>query len=185
AHILGMGLLYILGIYLTYFLIGMGILKSFIISDSPFIVGKIAATVVIALGIINLIGILFPRFPIRLKIPKAAHSAMEKYMEKASLPAAFILGVRVGLCAFPCSGGVYVAILGLLGAKATYLQGVGYLALYNFMFVLLLLVVLLLATNRKTLDKIADMEASNSKTKRLAASLFMILLGVGIWIWII
>ena len=185
AHIFGIGLVYIVGIYLTYFLIGMGVLKSFVISSSPFIVGKIAAGLVIALGLINLIGVLWPRFPIRLKIPAAAHSMMEKYMERASLPASFILGVLVGLCAFPCSGGVYVAILGLLGAKATYWAGVGYLALYNLMFVLLLFVALLLSANQKTLDKIADLEASNSKVKRIVVSLLMIILGAGILLWIL
>lgn len=184
ANILGMGLLYILGIYITYFLIGMGALKSIMLSDSPFIIGKIAAILVIILGIVNLLGVLWPRFPIRLKIPAVAHNAMKKYMERASLPAAFILGVLVGLCAFPCSGGIYVAVLGLLGAKATFFKGVGYLALYNFMFVILLLAVLLLAANKKTLDKITELEASNSRLKRIAASLFMILLGAGILIWI-
>lgn len=184
THILGMGLMYILGIYLTYFLIGMGALKSIMLSDSPFFIGKVAGMLVIILGAINLLGVFFPRFPIRLKIPASAHGAMKKYMEKASLPAAFLVGVLVGLCAFPCSGGIYVAVLGLLGAKVTFFTGVGYLALYNLMFIILLLAVLLLAANKKTLDKIADFEAGNSRWKRIAASLFMIILGAGILIWI-
>ncbi len=184
SNIFWLGLVYILGIYLTYFLIGLGLLKAIVISSSPFIIGKIAAGLVIILGLVNLLGLWFPRFPIRLGLPGFSKEAIQKLMAAASLPTAFLLGVLVGLCAFPCSGGIYLAILGLLGSETTYFQGIGYLALYNFMFVLLLLLALALSANKYTVEKITRLEQSNSRTLRLVASLFMIVLGLLILIWI-
>src|SRR3990170_4912130 len=43
------------------------------------------------------------------------------------------------ICTFPCSGGIYVAVVGLIASHTAYLEGVGYLLLYNFMFVLFFL----------------------------------------------
>ena len=46
-------------------------------------------------------------------------------MHQATLPAAFALGVVVGLCEFPCTGGPYLMILGLLHDRGTYTSGLG------------------------------------------------------------
>src|SRR3989344_8017507 len=123
-NILKIGSFYILGIFLIYFLIGLGIIHTLHIFNTPHFMAKIGAILLVALGTINLINEFYPSFPIKLRIPHAAHHKMAQLMEKASLPTAFALGGLVGICEFPCTGGPYLMILGLLHDKVTYLNGV-------------------------------------------------------------
>ncbi|MFH1193081.1 MAG: hypothetical protein V1656_02065, partial [Candidatus Jorgensenbacteria bacterium] len=127
--IMKVGGAYILGIFVAYLLIGLGILQTLSFFNIPNFMGKFGSALLILLGAVGLINFFFPRFPIKLKIPDAAHSKMAVLMEKASLPAAFALGGFVALCEFPCTGGPYLMVLGLLHDTRTYLSGFGYLIL--------------------------------------------------------
>src|SRR3989344_6587024 len=120
AGILKIGLSYILGIFLAYLLIGLGILQVLHIFNTPHFMGKLGSGILIGWGILNLINALFPAFPIKLKIPRAAHGKIAELMDKASIPTAFLLGALVGLCEFPCTGGPYLMVLGLLHDAQTY-----------------------------------------------------------------
>src|SRR3989338_11062713 len=119
--ILQLGGTYILGIFTAYFLIGLGILKLLHLFNTPHFMGKLGATLLILFGIINLINHFFPRFPIKLKLPESLYTTMAKLMEKSSFPAAFVLGLLVGICQFPCMGGPYLLVIGLLRDQVTYL----------------------------------------------------------------
>jgi cytochrome c biogenesis protein CcdA len=59
--------------------------------------------------------------------------------------AVFAAGVLVGLCTVPCSGAIYLAVLGLLARQATYLSGLGYLVPYHVVFVAPLVAMLAVA----------------------------------------
>ncbi|MEK7507705.1 MAG: hypothetical protein AAB602_01315, partial [Patescibacteria group bacterium] len=104
SGILKIGGAYIFGILAVYILIGLGILQALHLFNTPHFMAKVGAMLLIALGGINIINEFFPRFPIKLRIPQAAHGKMAALMEKASVPTAFILGGLVGLCEFPCTG---------------------------------------------------------------------------------
>ncbi|HIH51952.1 MAG TPA: hypothetical protein HA284_00235, partial [Nanoarchaeota archaeon] len=96
--ILQIGGTYIAGIFASYSLIGLGILKVLHLFSVPHFMGKLGASLLIIIGAINLLNYLFPNFPIKLKIPAIAHGAMSSLMDKASFVAAFGLGVLVGIC---------------------------------------------------------------------------------------
>lgn len=176
--ILKMGLVYIAAIYLAYFLIGIGLAQAFIITGSPHLMAKIGAWLVIALGIIQLLGMVFPKFPIRLRIPISTKAALEKWLYKGTTPTAFIGGFIVGLCTFPCSGGIYVAIIGLLSGTGTYAQGLGWIMWYNLIFVSPLLIILALAANPKTTEQLHRLERKESKHAKFLIGVTMIALGV-------
>src|SRR3989338_3121118 len=112
--ILKIGGFYILGIFTIYILIGLGILQTLHLFNTPHFMAKVGASLLMVLGAINLINEFVPSFPIKLRIPHATHRAMARLMEDASIPTAFLLGGLVGLCEFPCTGGPYLMILGLL-----------------------------------------------------------------------
>ena len=154
SGILKIGSAYILGIFLVYILIGLGLLQTLHLFSTPHFMAKVGAGLLIALGFINVINEFFPSFPVKLRIPHAAHRKMAELMEKASLPTAFLLGGLVGLCEFPCTGGPYLMVLGLLHDQATYLKGVGYLLLYNVIFILPLAIILLMASDGALLEKV-------------------------------
>ena len=180
--ILQIGGTYIVGIFVAYLLIGLGILKVLHLFNTPHFMGKLGASLLIIFGIINLINSFFPKFPIKLKIPTIAHTAMAGLMEKASFWAAFGLGGLVGICQFPCMGGPYLMVIGLLHDQTTYFTGFGYLLLYNIILIAPLLVVLWTASDKLLVDKMQGWRATNMKGVRLWAGLLMIIIGILIFL---
>jgi len=182
--VLKMGLVYISAIYIVYFLIGVGIIKALTFTGYPHLMAKLGASLIILLGLINLKDYINPFvLPVHLRIPRASHTTLRRWAYKGTFPSAGVLGFLVGLCTFPCTGGIYLAILALLSAKATYLQGLGYLLVYNLMFVSPLLVILAFSSNKKVTDRIKGWQESSARRMRLASGLIMIALGIAILLW--
>jgi cytochrome c biogenesis protein CcdA len=177
AKILQLGGTYVLGIFTAYFLIGLGMLKVLHLFDTPHFMGKLGATVLILFGVLNLINRFFPQFPIKLKIPQVAHGAMSKLMDKASFPAVFALGLLVGICQFPCMGGPYLMVIGLLHDQVTYTKGFSYLLLYNLILIIPLVVVLFIAAQKALVEKVQIWKRDNMNGLRFWAGIIMILVG--------
>ena len=175
------GLVYIIGIFLTYILIGLGILEALSFFGIPRFVSKVAAIILIAVGLINIINKFFPAFPIKLKIPEASHGEIAILISKASVFSAFLLGGFVALFEFPCTGGPYLAVLGLLHDKTNYLKGFIYLIYYNLLFVLPLVIILLVASNKNLLERVKSWRKEEGKGMKLISGLVMIALGLIIY----
>ena len=178
AGIVKIGGFYIAGIFLVYVLIGLGIMQMLHFFNAPHFMAKIGALILILFGGINVINELFPTFPIKLKIPNAAHQKMGKLIEKGSAPAAFFLGALVGLSEFPCTGGPYLMILGFLDDRATYVKGAAYLLFYNMVFVLPLVITLFIASNETLLGKLKMWRENKNIRVKLLSGVAMIILGV-------
>ena len=172
-----MGAAYVFAVFLAYLLIGVGLAKALIISGSPHLMAYVGAYLIIALGLIQLAGVVWPSFPIKLHIPGATKAALEKWLYKATIPAALVGGFLVGLCTFPCSGGIYVAIIGLLASTQTYLRGLAWMIWYNLVFVAPLVILLLLSTNRRTTEKLLAWEQTSARKMRIISGIVMLLLG--------
>ena len=183
SRILAIGAFYIAGIFAVYLLIGLGILQTLHLFDTPHFMGKLGAVLLITLGALHLLRELIPSFPIAIRIPQRAHSAMAALMERGSLPAAFFLGNLVGICEFPCTGGPYLMILGLLHDHGTYLRGAAYLVLYNIIFVLPLVLILLVAADKGLLAKTQAWQREHKNAMRFGGGLAMVALGAFILLW--
>ena len=171
------GLVYIFGIFATYILIGLGVLKVLSLFNIPHLMSIIGASAIIAFGLVGLINEFFPNFPIKLKIPEFAYGNIAKLMEKATLPAALLLGFAVGLFEFPCTGGPYLFVLGLLHDQGNYFKGLVYLLFYNFIFVLPLIVILAISANKRVLQAVDGVRRAETKQARIWLALIMIFLG--------
>ena len=182
SSILKIGGVYILGIFLAYLLIGLGLLHALHIFNTPHFMAKIGAVLLIAFGFINVFEVVWPRFPIKLHIPHAAHHKMAGLIDRASVPTAFMLGALVGVCEFPCTGGPYLAVLGLLHDSVTYWKGFGYLIFYNAIFVLPLIIILSIASNQSVLAKVQAWQNQERKQERLIAGVLMAALGALIFL---
>ncbi len=175
--ILQVGGTYVAGIFAAYLLIGLGILKTLDLFNTPHFMGKLGAVLLIAFGVINILNEFFPRFPIKLQLPAVAHRSMAKLMERASVVAAFALGLLVGVCQFPCMGGPYLMVIGLLHDKMTYFAGFGYLMLYNLILILPLVVVLWISADKVIVEKAKQWRREKTKGVRLWAGIAMVILG--------
>lgn len=177
-RVLKIGTLYIAGIFAVYMLIGLGIMQVLHLFDTPHFMAKVGAGLLIALGAINIINEFFPSFPVKLKIPNAAHHKMAELMARISYPTAFLLGALVGLCEFPCTGGPYLMVLGLLHDQATYFRGFGYLLLYNAIFVLPLVIILLISSNAILVVRVQAWQNRERGWMRFGGGVAMTILGI-------
>ena len=185
GRILKLGLVYIGMIFLVYFAIGLGILQAVRFTDDPHFVARAGSWLLIGLGVINLIEYFFPKFPIKLHMPKLAGARTNELIKQATLPATIGAGFLVGLCTFPCSGGIYVSIITLLNAKTTLGWGLAYLGLYNVLFVLPLIVILLAVGNRVAAKAWAHWEREHALQIRLWYGVIMVVLGIAMFLWVI
>ncbi len=175
--ILQLGGLYIAGIFAAYLLIGLGLLKILHLFNTPHFMGKLGATLLIIFGIVNLINRFFPNVPIKLVLPSFVHRPMARLMEKTSMIAVFLLGALVGVCQFPCMGGPYLMVIGLLRDQVTYATGFWYLFLYNVILIVPLVLVLWFSADKSVVDKMQEWKRDNLSHVRLIAGVIMI--GIG------
>lgn len=178
GRVLAIGGAYILGIFIVYLLIGFGLLQVLHLFNTPHFMARVGAFLLIGLGAVNLISGRWPNFPLKLKIPTASHATLAKLMKEASLPAALLLGIVVGLCEFPCTGGPYLTAIGLLHDQATAVSGAVYLFLYNLVFILPLALILLLAGHRRIIAGLETWRVKNIRSLKLWSGLAMVLLGL-------
>ncbi len=182
SSVLAIGSAYIFGIFVVYLMIGLGLLQTLHVFDTPHFMAKVGATMLVALGLINVANEVFPAFPLKVRIPTMAHHRIAVLMERASVPTAVVLGGLVGVCEFPCTGGPYLMVLGLLHDQVTYYSGVFYLLLYNLIFVLPLALILLVASDQALLAKVQAWQQSERKAMRWGGGVAMAALGAIVFV---
>lgn len=171
-----MGSIYISGIFVTYVLIGVGILSAISFFSTTHAVGKAAAFISMLLGVVLMKDYFVPG-GLGLSIPQGMHFSISNWIRRTTTPGVFGAGVLVGLCTVPCSGGIYLAVLGLLSLQSTLSQGILYLLLYNFMLITPLVAVLLVSSNRVIVDKMVAWQSRNKTKVRLLMGSFMVAMG--------
>lgn len=172
---------YIVGIFVVYVLIGLGVLRALTLFGIPKAISKIGAAVLAGTGIVNLLGALFPSFPVKLVIPSLAKPGIARLMMKSSVPAAFLMGIVVGMFEFPCTGGPYLAILALLHDQATIVQGALYLLYYNLIFIAPLVFLLAATNNAAVVERLERWRKNRSRAFEIISSVAMILLALVIF----
>ena len=172
------GGVYILAIAIVYTLIGLGTLQVLDFFNIPNIMAKVGASILLLYSVIGLLNEFFPSFPIKLKIPESTHKILAKVIEKSSIPAFFLLGALVAMFEFPCTGGPYLFVLTLLHDYASFWKGFWYLILYNFVFVLPLILILAFATNKVMIEKIDRLRKLETKKARVILLLVLIAFGI-------
>ena len=172
------GTVYIVGVYISYLMIGLAMIDIFNLIPYPGLLKTIIAALVIFLGAINVKDYFWPGKWLSLKIPSSQWRTLAKWMHKFTIPSAFIVGLMVSCVEFPCTGGVYLGILGLLASSATFLQGLMYLIVYNVLFVLPLIIILAVATDKRVIEKMRTWNIAQEKPMRLISGLIMVLMGL-------
>lgn len=183
-QILRLGAAYIAGMYVTYFLLGLGLMQALDLFGQPHLVIQVGGAVAVVLGLIQIKDGTLPGLPLHLTVPKPGWEMIQSWSRRTSIPAALVLGGLVGLCTLPCSGGIYVAILGLLSAQTSYASGLGYLTLYNVMFVLPLGGILLAVGNRPMSLALAGWERKHARSTHTVIGLIMVGLGILVIGWL-
>jgi cytochrome c biogenesis protein CcdA len=98
--------------------------------------------------------------------------------QRATVPALVGGGILIGLCTVPCSGAVYLGIISLLALQPSALLGYAYLVLYNVIFILPLVVILVAASARPTLNHLAHWNLHHKEWVRLILGGGVVVMGL-------
>lgn len=178
ARLVGMGSIYIAAIFLTYLALGVGVLKSLSFFTQAHAPARIGALFAILFGLWMLKDYFLPESGLRLQAPAKVSIIARQAAQKVTIPAMITGGFLIGLCTVPCSGAVYLAVLSLLSVQTSALAGYAYLLLYNLIFVLPLVVILILASARPTLNKLAHWNLHHKEWVRLALGGGVVIMGL-------
>ncbi|MEK7606963.1 MAG: cytochrome c biogenesis protein CcdA [Patescibacteria group bacterium] len=174
-----LGFLYILSVYVTYLLAGLGILHVIGILNIAVFIKGIAAAILLGTAFISLKEIFAPGSTF-LRIPERAKGLLTHWLTKGSVTGVLIAGFLVSAVELPCTGAVYLGILSLLSNSTDRWLGYSYLAIYNLIFVAPLLGILGLALFGVRAEAIQKTFKKHTKTMRVSGGLLMLLLGL--WI---
>ena len=172
------GLVYVFFVFLTYLSAGLGIL--YFLSVIPLVVSEyisifVGSLIVIA-GLIEIKDFFWYGQGITLSIPPEKAKQIHEMTKKITLPAMVFLGAFVAGVELPCTGGPYLAILLVLSQNfnfAAFLM----LILYNIIFVMPLIVILLMVNFGFKIQNIKRWKQNNRTYMRLATGIILIFLG--------
>ncbi len=181
--VLGLGLFFVLGVLVTYFLLGLGLLgavAAFTNFGGNHLPSRIAALAAVGLGLWMLRDVLLPDAPLQLAAPQALHGRMRSWARTSSRTALFGGGILIGLCTVPCSGAVYLGVVALLGTSGSVSAGLGGLVLYNVAYITPLVVMLVLASRPGMIRVLNRWHLAHTGTTKLVLAIVVLALGFAI-----
>jgi len=181
GKVLQAGLAFIAAIYISYFLMGIGIFSAIQAAgvQRPFIIA--VSGLAILLGLWNMKDYFAYGKWFTIEVPHRWRPLVKRITSSVvSAPGAFAVGVLDSLFLLPCSSGPYIAILALLSKTTTRSQGIGLLLFYNLIFILPLLIITGAVHFGYTTTARAERWRSERLGKlHLVSGAIMFLLGVG------
>jgi cytochrome c biogenesis protein CcdA/glutaredoxin len=177
-RILLVGGVYITAMFLFHLFVGIGLFSVFSLSGLSRIFALIGGAIALILGIITIVDVIRNKETFILSIPESKKGLLGDYIRIASLPAAFILGILAGILGFSCTGGIYISILAIMGTEMTVMAGLPWLALYNIVYILPLILITLLIAYGISPEKANSMRSEYKRTIRLIIGLVLVTLGV-------
>jgi cytochrome c biogenesis protein CcdA len=178
ARLVGMGSIYIGAVFLTYLALGVGLLKAADFFTRQHLPARLGALVAILIGLWMIKDYFLPSWGWKLQAPGKVSEFARQSAQKATIPALVVGGFLIGLCTVPCSGAVYLGVLSLLALQPTAMLGYAYLILYNVIFIMPLVVILILASARPTLNRLAHWNLHHKEWVRLALGSGVVIMGL-------
>jgi cytochrome c biogenesis protein CcdA len=178
TRMVSLGGIYIAAVFLTYLGLGVGLLKTLDFFTRQHLPARLGALAAILFGLWMLKDFFLPDSKWRLQAPAQVGTVARQMAKKATIPALILGGFLIGLCTVPCSGAVYLGVLSLLALQPSALLGYGYLVLYNIIFVLPLVIILIAASARPTLSRIAHWNLHHKEWVRLALGGGVVVMGL-------
>jgi cytochrome c biogenesis protein CcdA len=172
------GIAYIAAVFIFYFLSGLGLFAAVQVAGASWILQIVGAGVSIIAGLLMIADSIRPGTTPWLSIPSSGKGIIERVIRHATVPAAFVLGLVVGVFELPCTGGVYLAILSLLAGRMSISAGLPWLFVYNVIFILPLVVILLAIYFGISPDRLEEWRKGRRNLLRFATGVLMLALGI-------
>lgn len=198
-EILFVGLAFALGVFATYLLVGVGLLK--FLAELPFLktLGKwiygATAALCLVLGGLSLSDYIKAKRgqaeEMRLRLPLRLRRWVNRVVRESMNVRTFALsalvtGFVVSLIELACTGQVYLpTILFVLGVPAMRARAFAYLLLYNLVFILPLVVVFVLAYLGTSSERLTIFLSRHTSTIKLATAGLFVLLAGGLTLYVV
>lgn len=182
AKMVTLGTAYILGVFVTYFGLGMGLLWAMATIPVGFaeLAAAIISLIVITAGVLQL----FSFFGIRSApaIPVWVAEGVQKAAKKGGgVYGALVLGIVVALVELACTGTPYLGITSVLRAHPG-ITSLWLMLIYNLVFITPLIAILVLVAGRTKVTHIQRWKEEGTPALRLGVGLMLVGLG---WILMI
>lgn len=178
GRMLFLGGLYIVSIFITYLLAGLGLL--FFLGSIPlFVTEYISITVgsiIVLLGLVEVKDYFWYGRGFSLGIPVQFVKKIHNLAKNVTVPGVILTGAFVAGVELPCTGAPYLAIITILSTNFN-LTAFLLLVLYNIVFVLPLVVILLMVAGGTKLPAIKEWKQESRGLMRLAIGLLLVGLG--------
>src|SRR4030043_1242259 len=139
------GLAFSLSIFISYLLMGLGLYKALSLGGVAGGFFKIVGFLAIIIGLLNLKDYFWYGKGFLMEVPLSWRPKMKSLIRGISNPiGGFFIALLVSLFLLPCTAGPYFVILGMLAHKVTFAKALAYLILYNVIFILPMLAIVLL-----------------------------------------
>ena len=187
---LKLGIAYIATTFMAYYLLGLVLLNSlYVITGSSGFqaisrsVNYVIIGVLTIAAIVNIKDVFFYGKGLSLQIPKKVRGQLEKVVEIATLPSTIVLAFLVTFFESPCSLPVYIGTLKILHETYSATVTLFYLALYNLMFVMPIIVLLVAVLKGEQMVKIKEWEHRNKKNMKLMMALMQLFIAAIIYFY--
>jgi cytochrome c biogenesis protein CcdA len=183
-RLLLLGGTYILAIFTTYLVAGLGLVYFF--SEVPIVVAEYlsiaVALLVVLAGILEMKDYFWYGKGFSLHIPKRFVSKIQKMSGGAtSIVSVMLLGAFVAAVELPCTGAPYLAIITILRIDFNF-TALMLMVLYNFLFVLPLIVILVMVAGGTKISSVQSWKEEKKGAMRLMVGVLLAALG---WILIL
>ncbi len=174
------GIGFSLSIFISYFLMGLGVYHAIVLGGISDIFTWFIIILAFVVGILS-IRDYFDYTPgfLAVEIPVSWRPTLKKLISRVQSPiGATFIGFLCSLFLVPCSSGPYLVILGMLAKKALFYKAVLYLLLYNFIFILpMIIITLAIYFSCTNLQKLSELREKHIKRVHLISGILMIILG--------
>ncbi|MCL4386706.1 MAG: hypothetical protein M1326_10430 [Cyanobacteria bacterium] len=179
------GIIYIAVIFIVYFLLGVGFIYFTRSIQIPKLFFTILGAILILLGLFSAKDFFWYGKGFSLGIPSRIKLIIVNNIDKATIISVLLIGVLISIFEATCSGAVYFGILSIISKSGITPNSLLILLLYNFIFILPLLVILLVfyfGIPAKKVQRLFILK--NRRIYRLVLGLILILLGIYLIVWL-
>ncbi len=135
-RVLQTGMAFSASIFISYLLMGLGVYRALGFGGISRMFFSVVGWLAIGLGLLNLKDYFWYGKGVLMEVPLSWRPKLKSLLQSVTSPAgAFGMGFLVSLFLLPCTSGPYIVILGMLAERAQFTQALGYLVLYNLIFV--------------------------------------------------
>jgi len=179
------GLAFSLAIFISYFLMGIGLYS--VVGGFSNLFYWIVGVLAILIGLFNLKDYLWYGKWFKMEVPDAWRPKMKSLIKGVtSIPGAFFIGFLISLFLLPCTSGPYIVILGLLSKLATRNYALMLLLLYNFIFILPMLIITFgVSFGFMSTEKVEEWRVRKLRVLHLVAGVILLLLGFGMLVSVV